>query len=79
MHCKSLWIKVSAKCINVNVNQVNLARIFHIEPSSRQSYLHCLYTQDMNSQTPSVDPLKAYVNCFAGLKAFLVLTALSTD
>ncbi len=20
MHCKSLWIKASAKCINVNVN-----------------------------------------------------------
>ncbi len=22
MHCKSLWIKASAKCINVNVNYV---------------------------------------------------------
>ncbi len=26
MHCKSLWIKASAKCINVNVNvNVNIA------------------------------------------------------
>ncbi len=24
MHCKSLWIKVSAKCINVNVNRVQM-------------------------------------------------------
>ncbi len=23
MHCKSLWIKASAKCINVNVNNVS--------------------------------------------------------
>ncbi len=23
MHCKSLWIKASAKCINVNVNNNN--------------------------------------------------------
>ncbi len=22
MHCKSLWIKASAKCINVNVNEI---------------------------------------------------------
>ncbi len=29
MHCKSLWIKASAKCINVNVNAQ------HVEPWSR--------------------------------------------
>ncbi len=26
MHCKSLWIKVSAKCINVNVNVADLSQ-----------------------------------------------------
>ncbi len=32
MHCKSLWIKASAKCINVNVN-VDLIRIWWAESS----------------------------------------------
>ncbi len=31
MHCKSLWIKASAKCINVNVN-VNLADLLCLVP-----------------------------------------------
>ncbi len=26
MHCKSLWIKASAKCVNVNVNSLLIAR-----------------------------------------------------
>ncbi len=33
MHCKSIWIKASAKCINVNVNviarKVRIASLYH--------------------------------------------------
>ncbi len=31
MQCKSLWIKASAKCINVNVNVTELAGIMALE------------------------------------------------
>ncbi len=41
MHCKSLWIKASAKCINVNVNV-----IFCRKDSGAASYLKHLLIQD---------------------------------
>ncbi len=36
MHCKSLWIKASAKCINVNVSKVQ--SIF--QPSTSLNFHH---------------------------------------
>ncbi len=45
MHCKSLWIKVSAKCINVNVNMhtVKIISVYvHILPKPHTNVLYFL-------------------------------------
>ncbi len=33
MHCKSLWIKASAKCINVNVNVIWTSSQWIVKPN----------------------------------------------
>ncbi len=38
MQCKSLWIKASAKCINVNVNVTRLAETAQAGPRGPQAY-----------------------------------------
>ncbi len=61
MHCKSLWIKASAKCINVNVNELvnHLFEPVHV----KESYLLvCLCNEsglcgspDRHLRSPSCD------------------------
>ncbi len=72
MHCKWLWIKVSAKCINVNINLWSCAkfpccfkRSTNIPvPQKAQNglrslpLLFSLYTNDCTSKDPSVKLLK---------------------
>ncbi len=36
MHCKSLWIKASAKCINVNVNVI----LINVENGCAEIYIY---------------------------------------
>lgn len=44
--CKSLWTKVSPKCINVNINLVKSSGFYF-----RFSYMHCLYGDETAFQT----------------------------
>ncbi len=59
MHCKSLWIKASAKCINVNVNHIEL--FFHslllslsgqytnLRKNGRPGEYPCFFSSNVNS------------------------------
>ncbi len=52
MHCKSLWINASAKCINVNVN---------IGPPTHETFSGMAQSQGISSKSLSPEADKSYM------------------
>ncbi len=61
MHCKSLWIKASAKCINVNVN-VNV-----MTPHGDQTFPN-IVTSSYNTITEEEKQIKVHINIWGILR-----------
>ncbi len=65
MHCKSLWIKASAKCINVNVNvqwgkkvfsQPPIVQVLPLKNMREACNFHHRYTSTMRDKIRKKNP-----------------------
>ncbi len=68
MHCKSLWINASAKCINVNVN---------IGPPTHETFSGMAQSQGISSKSLSPEADKSYMP--GALYPFYVVQTLVSD
>ncbi len=75
MQCKSLWIKASAKCINVNVNVNNTHLTVYAvstEPTTKSPTQVAIRAQSLSNDSTAEEPYAGFNAQIQGSRFFII-------